>query len=116
MKIVSENQFSREDLFLYNCLQSAGSRLSGECTHLIVGTSRLKKTEKVLEAMARGDVKIVSVRWARACVKKGSLVPEDPYLIGPSPEYPGLPPMEQGGDSIELENYRKGFFALRPQP
>ena len=26
--------------------------------------------------MARGDVKIVSVRWARACVAKGSLVPE----------------------------------------
>ena len=26
--------------------------------------------------MARGDVKIVSVRWARACVAKGSFVPE----------------------------------------
>merc|ERR1719277_2814615 len=67
----------------------SAQRLSGECTHLVVG-ARLRKTEKVLEAMARGDVKIVSVRWARACVAKGTLVPEDPYLIAPSSEYPHL--------------------------
>ena len=48
--------------------------------------------------MARGGgVKIVSVRWARACVARGEIVPEDPYLIGPSPEYPDLPPLGRRG-------------------
>ena len=77
------------------------TRLSEECTHLIVGT-KLRKTEKVLVAMARGGVKIVTVHWAHACVAAGSAVSVEPYtLLGPSPEYPTLPPPERRGGRFE---------------